>query len=1013
MSVSSLRASAHWIAAAIVLAAGLAVTWGLVRQQSAALGRVEQARLNDAADAATAALARRMDAHAGVVAGLRDLFRVDPGLDCRRFERMAAERGVRRRHPEIRDLGFTRRVPAERRAAEGAAAHPGAERYVVECLWSRDGGDEGLRGLDEGARPDRLAALLAARASGRPVASAPIDAARASGGGGTFTLHYPVFVDEPAAGAGAPRFVGTVAATVQLDEMLDALRGAGFLRGVALRLRDVQAAPAEPPPGAAPGSVARELEMHGRQWRLDYAPAQSLLSRTERLLPRWIGETGLALSLLLALAAGLLVRQRALGPEWGEALRGSEQRLRAMFDQTAVGVALIDMDTERFERVNGKLCELLGYTREEMLQRDVRAISHPDDYPPNRALREQLRRGVVSAFHMEKRLLRKDGTVVWIDLTVAPVMRQGQAPSHNVGVIQDITERRRMRDELQASEQRLRSILDHLPVGVIVWQNGMNVVFRNRRFVEITGYDADTLAEGAEWWVQAHPDPVARERARVLWRERCWHARAHGGTIGRDEYEIHCADGVARPFAISGVLFADTELFIFEDLSRHRAAEDEINYLASYDPLTGLANRRLLVQRLGDALAASARDAQCGALLMLDLDHFKTLNETRGHEHGDALLRQVAQRLRDCTQAQDTLARHGDDEFVLVLGDLSANLDDATTHARKVGERILSALRAPFMLAGEHCHTTASVGAAVFRGEELNVDTLLQQVDMAMYQAKAAGRDTLRFYDPRIQARVRMRAQLERDLRDALEQKQFELFYQAQLHEDRIIGAEALVRWRHPRDGFVSPAQFIALAEETGLILPLGHWVLETACRQLAAWAADPQLARLSLAVNISPRQFYQADFVAQVLAALARSGADARRLELELTEGLLLQDVEDTVAKMTQLKAYGVDFALDDFGTGYSSLSYLKRLPLDQLKIDQSFVRDVLIDPNDAAIARTIVALGTNLGLRVIAEGVETEEQRAFLQRHGCVVWQGYLFGKPVPVAQFEALVRGTPVLA
>jgi EAL domain-containing protein (putative c-di-GMP-specific phosphodiesterase class I) len=287
------------------------------------------------------------------------------------------------------------------------------------------------------------------------------------------------------------------------------------------------------------------------------------------------------------------------------------------------------------------------------------------------------------------------------------------------------------------------------------------------------------------------------------------------------------------------------------------------------------------------------------------------------------------------------------------------------------------------------------------------VDEPLKGAELAMYQAKAAGRNALQFYDPRMQAAVRARAALELDLRTGLAQGQFELFYQPQMDNGRINGCEVLLRWRHPRDGFVSPAAFVPLAEDTGLILPLGEWVLQTACQQLAAWAQQPALAHLSLAVNVSPRQFHQAGFVPQVLAALASTGADARRLKLELTEGLLLQDVEDTIEKMAQLKGYGVGFSLDDFGTGYSSLAYLKRLPLDQLKIDQSFVRDVLTDPNDAAIARTIVALGTSLGLRVIAEGVETEAQREFLARNHCHAWQGYLLSPPVPAAQFEALVQ------
>ena len=415
------------------------------------------------------------------------------------------------------------------------------------------------------------------------------------------------------------------------------------------------------------------------------------------------------------------------------------------------------------------------------------------------------------------------------------------------------------------------------------------------------------------------------------------------------------------------------------------------------------------MDRLQQALATSARHQRSGALLLLDLDNFKTLNETRGHDSGDNLLLQVAHRLRNCVHEDDTVARQGGDEFVVVLEDLGDNPEEAAARSEEVGQRILTALREPYVLNGAAHHSSLSMGVTIFSGMRETVDELLKRADLALYQAKNAGRDTLRFYDPQMQAAVSARAALELDMRIGLAQGQFELYYQPQIDRGRITGAEALLRWRHPRDGFVSPAHFIPLAEETGLILPLGEWVLQAACAQLARWARHADLAGLGLAVNVSPRQFHQAGFVAQVLAALASSGAQGPQLKLELTEGLLLQDVEDTIEKMGQLKGYGVGFSLDDFGTGYSSLAYLKRLPLDQLKIDQSFVRDVLTDPNDAAIARTVVALGTSLGLRVIAEGVETEAQREFLERHNCHAWQGYLFSPPVPVAEFEALVRKT----
>ena len=308
--------------------------------------------------------------------------------------------------------------------------------------------------------------------------------------------------------------------------------------------------------------------------------------------------------------------------------------------------------------------------------------------------------------------------------------------------------------------------------------------------------------------------------------------------------------------------------------------------------------------------------------------------------------------------------------------------------------------------AGEPRHSTLSVGIAIFQGQRESAEELLKRCDMAMYQAKAAGRDALRFFDPQMQAQMAERVALEADMRAGLDSGQFELFYQPKMVRGHITGAEALVRWRHPAKGFIPPSEFIPLAEQSGLILRLGQWVLRTACERLALWSGDQVLGQLTVAVNVSPREFHEASFVPQVLEALASTGAEPRRLRLELTESLLLQDVEDTIAKMVQLRGYGVGFSLDDFGTGYSSLSYLKRLPLHELKIDQSFVRDVLTDPNDAAIARTIVALGTSLGLQVTAEGVETEAQRQFLERSGCHAWQGYLLSRPVPGLAFEDLV-------
>ena len=436
-----------------------------------------------------------------------------------------------------------------------------------------------------------------------------------------------------------------------------------------------------------------------------------------------------------------------------------------------------------------------------------------------------------------------------------------------------------------------------------------------------------------------------------------------------------------------------------------KAAQEEIRQLAFYDPLTGLPNRRLLTDRLRHALPACIRSQRHGALLFIDLDHFKTINDTLGHDQGDLLLQQVAVRLSGCVREGDTVARQGGDEFVIMLMDLSEVALEAALQTELIGEKIIAALNLPYRFANQVLHTTASIGATLFDGHIQSTDEQLKRADLAMYQAKAAGRNGLRFFEADMQAAVSARAELEADLRQGLQGGQFLLHYQAQMDgAGCVTGAEALLRWQHPRHGLILPAEFIPVAEESGLILPLGLWVLETACAQLVAWSGVPATAHLTLAVNVSARQFRQPAFVPQVMALLERGGANPHRLKLKLTESLLLDNVEQMIAKMSALKALGVGFSLDDFGTGYSSLSYLKRLPLDQIKIDQSFVRDVLVDPNDAAIVRTIIALAQSLGLAVIAEGVETEAQRAFLASNGCQACQGHLYSRALPLAQFEA---------
>jgi diguanylate cyclase (GGDEF)-like protein len=445
-------------------------------------------------------------------------------------------------------------------------------------------------------------------------------------------------------------------------------------------------------------------------------------------------------------------------------------------------------------------------------------------------------------------------------------------------------------------------------------------------------------------------------------------------------------------------------LSVTRDLSYAKAAENTIRSLAYYDALTGLANRRLLLEKLHQPPASGVQSNRLRALLMVDLDNFKKMNDTLGHQKGDLLLQEVARRISTCVHEGDVVSRLGGDEFVVMLEDLNEVAEEAANQAKAIGERILDSLGQPYVISEHEYLTTASIGITLFKNREDSTDDFLQQALIAQHQAKAAGRNVMRFFSPALQATVNARATMEDDLRQAIKKGQFELYYQPQVEAGRLTGVEALIRWMHPRRGIVPPGEFIPMAEETGLILPLGEWILKAACTQIAAWAEQRHDDNFAVAVNISALQFRQPEFVEQVLAALSRAGTNPKTLKLELTESMLAENLDEVITKMTELKSHGLSFSLDDFGTGYSSLSYLKRLPLDQMKIDRAFVRDMMVDATSGAIAQTILSLGRAMGLSVIAEGVETEEQRGFLAGLGCHSFQGFLFSHPLPLSEFQA---------
>ena len=525
----------------------------------------------------------------------------------------------------------------------------------------------------------------------------------------------------------------------------------------------------------------------------------------------------------------------------------------------------------------------------------------------------------------------------------------------------------------------------------------------NRAYTENTGYFAEEVVNHPLRFFVTNKqdlDFFAALRAQVkstgIWHGEILNRRKNGQVF-------LTKTNVTAVYGDSGVM--TNYVITFTDLTEQKAAEKEINDLAFFDVLTGLPNRRMLMDKLKQALAAGGRSQD--ALLYINLDNFKTLNDTMGHGKGDLLLQQAATRLRACIRDCDMVSRIGGDEFVVLLEGLRANVKASATEAEVIAKKILVSLSRPYQLSEVRFQGSASLGIALFSEHDEAVDDLLKRADLAMHQAKSSGRNTLRFFDPEMQKVANSRAALEADLRHAIAGNQLELYFQAQVDKDQqIVGAEALLRWNHPTRGLVPPFEFISLAEEVGLILPIGLWVLEHACIQIKAWEGNVNAQHIQLAINVSPLQFRQIDFVEQVSSVLQRNKIVASQLKIELTESMMFDNIEDTIVKMQKLKEVGVRFSMDDFGTGYSSLSYLTRLPLDQLKIDQSFVRNIGVHTNDAVIVQTIIGMTHNLGMTVIAEGVETEAQRTFLELNGCLNFQGYLFSRPVPLLDFEKLL-------
>ena len=722
------------------------------------------------------------------------------------------------------------------------------------------------------------------------------------------------------------------------------------------------------------------------------------------LYARILDEVALPLVLVLSPALvllGLLLQDIEQRRRTERDLRRSEARLRSISAAIPDLLMVIDED--------GRYLEVIS-SNEQLLYAPSEAVL-------GKRLHEVLPLGEAERFlHFIQNTLRSDSPQI-IEYAMPTLggdkVFEGRAQRLDgvlgdkravVLLARDVTERAQLE-----MERRIAAIAFESQQGMIITDASTRILRVNQAFSLITGYAPEEVSgqptsmlssgqQGAEFY-QGMWQSINQQG---FWEGEIWNRRKSGEVFPEWLTISAVRDGGGR---VVNYLAALT------DISERKAAEDKIRRLAFFDPLTGLPNRRLLQDRLQQALADSERTAQYGALMFLDLDNFKNINDVHGHQAGDKVLRETAERLKACVRSSDTVARLGGDEFVIMLEHLDLSSEESASQVEQVGLKILTDLDRPYLLGELPLRSSVSIGVVLFNDAGDSVDELMKRADLSMYEAKTAGKNTLRFFDPQMQRAVSERLRLEESIRLGLQRNEFRFFIQPQYAEDRgLLGGEVLARWQHPQRGLLAPAAFIPLAERAGLVEELDLCMLRQACAQLACWAQQPVLGELTLAVNLSARLLYQEDFVRSLQDLLITSGANPQRLKLELTESLLLDDMAEASARMTQLQALGIRFSIDDFGTGYSSMAYLQQLPLDQLKIDQSFVQGLPEAASSLAIVRAICALASSLNLEVIAEGVESEAQRQALLANGCRHYQGYLFGRPLPLAEFEALVLDSP---
>ena len=1016
----------------LILSAALGVTWIVWDHERQAAHNELLSQFNFSMGDAVSRVEQRMATYELMLRGVQGLFAATGTLDRETFHDYVGTLNLDANFSGVQAIGITQWVPAAQEHAHVAAMRQlGFADYAVQPEGLREGyapivqrepftgRNRSSLGFDAWADPVRRLAMEKARDSGMAAISGKVrlsvDSETDARPG--FIMYLPIYARGQRQDSVAERrahLLGWVYASFRMHDVIASLYGEQP-PGLSLAIYDgVEPSDAtllhrsadfvgQPMPAAI--SANEYLVIAGHDWTLSMSAQHDFKARFARNDGLLIACAGTGLSLLLALLAWLLLTGRGramrLASKMTRELRESEEKFRAIADCTVNWEVWWGPDGKP-RWINPSVKEYTGYTVDECMAMSDFAgtLIYVEDLP---RVSSEFLKGLqgLRGDNLEFRCVRKDGSLVWLSVSWVPIRDSKGVLAGFRTSGRDITDRKQVESELRIAAVAFDSLQS-----MMVTDASSKILRVNSAFIECTGYTAEEV-------VGKNPRMLGSGRHDAAFFREMWDTiQRDGGWQGEIWDRRKNGDIYPKWLTISAVTGDDGVVSHYvsthHDITQRKIAEERIKELAFFDALTRLPNRTLLIDRLKQAMSVSARSVSCGALLFVDLDRFKTLNDTLGHDKGDLLLQQVAQRLAATIREGDTVARVGGDEFVVVLGGLSESRQGAMRQTEVVGAKILAVLGCSYQLDDTEYRSTASIGATVFRGHQTSIDELLKQADLAMYKSKETGRNALCFFDPAMQTVVVERAAMEVDLRKAIESDQFVLHYQAQVlgDGDHITGAEALVRWHHPERGIVPPTDFISLTEETGIILALGHWVLETACTQLALWATQPEMADLTLAVNVSAQQFRELDFVDTVLTIIARTGANPHKLKLELTESLLVDNVEDIIQKMGELKARGVVFALDDFGIGYSSLSYLKRLPLDQLKIDQSFVRDVLIDPNDAAIAKTIVALAKSLGLGVIAEGVETEAQRDFLASAGCHAYQGHYFCRPLPIREFDEFV-------